>query len=125
RIKAISEALLLLSKACSHICEEAVKDVNEVICDGHENPEVKDKRERLESQPLRSWFLKHIHDPYPSAKEKEKLIKLTNANLKEANKPMSREQCNQWFINTRNRSTWKEFFIKYGKSDITTMKKLI
>lgn len=46
-------------------------------------------------QVLKSWFIEHIEDPYPSAEEKERLAKDAGINLK---------QVNTWFINKRGNS---------------------
>ncbi|ODQ50566.1 hypothetical protein SAICODRAFT_9839 [Saitoella complicata NRRL Y-17804] len=47
------------------------------------------------TEPLKSWFVQHVTDPYPTSKEKEELCLQTG---------MKRTQLNMWFTNARRRS---------------------
>lgn len=109
RIKLISSSLLFLLQSSCRTLEEVVKEVNEMLSVGDKDVEMQSNRHSLDTQFLRVWFLEHINYPKPSEKEKEKLARLTNENLKKGFQPMTKTQCERWFINTRKRTTWKDF----------------
>lgn len=140
KIRHITEYLLQLSRESKVVLEEAVQDVTSLF-NNRTKPMSKntDKQDSLNSQVLRCWFLEHIGHPFPSPEVKEELAELTNAKLKEleirdelpkygpqaANKPITKSQCQLWFINTRRRSTWTKFYREYAYSDNTKMTKLV
>ena len=59
----------------------------------------KQKLPKEARQVLKSWYVEHIEDPYPSHEEKERLAKDAGINLK---------QVKTWFINMRGNSVRKQ-----------------
>lgn len=87
------------------------------------------------SRFLRSWFLDHIDDPFPTKSEENELMMKMNAQSKELEsegKPFSSpassigiSQCQLWFINAQRESTWTEFHREYAFSNKSTMTELV
>lgn len=94
-------------------------------------------QETLNSKVLRRWFLDHVADPFPSRRTKEDLVLTTNALVKStspsekkstktlSNLPIDYSQCTLWFINSRRRSHWTDFFRQFAHSDKEQMRRLI
>jgi hypothetical protein len=102
---------------------------------------VASSQETLNSKLLRRWFLDNIADPFPSRRTKEELIAETNALVETAppakksrgrripvaksNQPIDYAQCSLWFVNSRRRSNWTEFFRDFARSDKALMCRLV
>lgn len=140
RIRNMSEVLVKIRSTGEMLKEKALSETKMILSSaaGHAACS-QDKQDSLNSQFLRRWFLEHTDHPFPSTAIKEDLAEITNAKLKDlesrdelpqygpqsAVKPISKNQCQLWFINTRRRSTWTEFYRKYAFSDKSTMAKLV
>ncbi|MCO5588266.1 hypothetical protein L7F22_042221 [Adiantum nelumboides] len=138
RIRTISHYLLDITKQSDRLTKIAIKETKNIFT-REDSSKDQDKQDSLNSQFLRRWFLEHIGHPFPSTEVKTELAELTNAKLKElesrdalpkygpasAIKPITKNQCQLWFINTRRRSTWTEFYREYAFSDETIMTKLV
>ena len=93
-------------------------------------------QETLNSKVLRRWFLDHVADPFPSRKTKEDLVTATNALIEGepandkpstslSNQPIDYSQCTLWFINSRRRSHWTDFYRCYAHSDKARMRRFV
>lgn len=93
-------------------------------------------QETLNSKVLRRWFLDHVADPFPSRKTKEDLVAATNALIEGepandkpstslSNQPIDYSQCTLWFINSRRRSHWTDFYRCYAHSDKARMHRFV
>ncbi|PWN34783.1 uncharacterized protein FA14DRAFT_33942 [Meira miltonrushii] len=140
RIRDMTKSLIVLVKEGDMIAKEAVEKTKAILSGRLRKEQCSPtNQDSLNSQFLRRWFLEHIDHPFPSTVVKEELAELTNAKLKDlesrdelpkfgpqsAVKPISKNQCQLWFINTRRRSTWTEFYREYAFSEKSTMTKLV
>ncbi|UZJ53299.1 hypothetical protein CBS101457_002619 [Exobasidium rhododendri] len=95
-------------------------------------------QETLNSKLLRQWFLDHVADPFPSKRTKDDLVLTTNALVQSSstatnkrtavalsNQPIDYSQCTLWFINSRRRSHWTDFYRHFAHSDKGRMRLLV
>ncbi|KAJ1035144.1 hypothetical protein NDA18_000741 [Ustilago nuda] len=87
--------------------------------------------ETLPSYHMRKHFLVTLHDPYPTAEDKEALVQTTNESVLQPDTPFKKrtlltvEQLTLWFINARRRSGWSQIVRKFARNDRNRMKLLV
>jgi len=149
RIKLIARQLLSLEKSSRSIIQSAKEEAQRILISDPspivsapslrnlDTIETSKMQETLNSKILRRWFLDHVADPFPSRRTKEDLVLTTNALLlstppssKKARSSLSKQpidysQCTLWFINSRRRSHWTDFFRQFAHSDKERMRRLV
>jgi hypothetical protein len=73
-------------------------------------------QESLKFRPCRDFFMEHLSDPYPNPTQKQELMRAAG---------ISPASLNQWFTNTRRRSTWMDIMKDHANGRKEDMKALV
>ncbi|KAJ1602597.1 hypothetical protein NDA14_006897 [Ustilago hordei] len=134
RIQLVAEARLCLEESSASLCAELSREANTLLSIQISSRSVKhsvDLSEMLPSYHMRKHFLATLHDPYPTAEDKEALVRVTNESVLQPGSPLKKrtllsvEQLTLWFINARRRSGWSQIVRKFARNDRNRMKLLV
>ncbi|SPO27781.1 uncharacterized protein UTRI_04186 [Ustilago trichophora] len=134
RIKTVLETRLQLDRFFSTLCRDLVQET--LDCLESNKGSLRHRTDRvsifLPNYHLREYFLKNLHDPYPSSKDKEMLARVTNASVSRISassvgqhSALDIRKVSHWFINARRRSGWSRILRTFAKNDHAKMQLLV